>query len=115
MSTSNQQALPCLHIADGNEAAVLLWEEIRKETGLDFKPHRRGMQAQAERPEQIVQLLIVLGGVKVHRYDNDDWPNTLMIKRDHHYGFYIDSICYACVEYHGLPTHSMTPEERLSC
>lgn len=109
------KSVPCLQVQRFEDADPSFWENIRLQTGLDFQPYRRGMRAQPESLVQVLQLVLILGGVKIRSYDNPEWPNTLMIKTDHHNGYHIDSICYHCAEHHGISTRGMTPNDRLAC
>jgi hypothetical protein len=108
-------ALPLLLMQIGPEPESPFWEQIKRDTGLEFKLRFHGMEAQPENPDQILKLLISVGGLKT-RYCNDSyWNNVLMLKNDHHYGFDITSICYDCVKHNNLSQRGLEPGDRLAC
>jgi len=86
---------------------------IKENTGLEFKPHYRGMIAQPENSNQIVTLFLTYN-FKTKYYNNWDYKNTIILKCDHHVGFQVDSICYNCCKHNNITTNIM-PNQRLSC
>lgn len=107
--------LPRLVIQNMQESHPLFWERVKRQTGLEFKPCYTGMDAQPETSDQILKLLMVVSGLKIHYVDTGFWKNVLLIKMDRGVGFKIDSICYDCATHNNLQMLNLKPGDRLSC
>jgi hypothetical protein len=90
-------------------------EHIRKNTGLEFKKtHWLGYEAQPTKSNQITRLFLTYN-FKTQYHDNANNHNTLFLKSDHHIGFKVDHICYACCKANNIYTGDMKKSHRLSC
>lgn len=104
--------LPLIIIASTfNETAL---KHIEENTGLLFTPHIMGMQVQPDNSNQIATLLMTYN-FKSRYYNNWNHKNTLILKSDHHVGWQVDSICYACCKHNHIPTNGLKSTDRLSC
>jgi hypothetical protein len=88
---------------------------IQKQTGLKFKKDLwYGYSAQPTSFDQYLKLLLT-HNYKTRYYNNWTYKNTLFLKSDHHIGFQVESICYACVKYNRIVSNGLKPGERLAC
>jgi hypothetical protein len=89
-------------------------KHIQENTGLTFVPGAGGYEVQPQSSAQIVALFMTYD-FKTNYNDNLDYKNTLLIKFDHHVGFYIDSICPNCAKENGIHWDNAKAGDRLAC
>jgi hypothetical protein len=87
---------------------------IKENTGLEFKKHYMGYSAQPINSNQVLTLFLTYN-FKTRYFDNWNHKNTIVLKCDHHVGFDVDSICYACCKHNNIVTNGLMPNQRLSC
>jgi hypothetical protein len=87
---------------------------IKENTGLWFTFNGWCMEAQPDRPDQIVKLFMTYN-FKTRFYNNATHHNTLMLKSDSHVGFDVESICYDCCVENHISVNGLKPSNRLIC